>query len=101
MFQGAEHALRALGGVPGGARNVPKPHRYGRFVWVRSCEAGFFKPAVQIGGVVEAGGTLGTINDFFGRTIETITAGAAGRVLFLIVSAAVKANGLICGIGAD
>lgn len=101
MFQGVENALRTLGVVPGGVRAVPNPHRYRRFVWVRSREAGFFKPAVKIGGTIEAGGTLGTIGDFFGRTAETIRAEVGGRLLFLIVSAAVKANGLICGIAAD
>ena len=66
MFNGAENALRALGVMPGGARAVPKPHRYARFVWMRSHEAGFFSPAVKIGGFVAAGGTIGTIGDFFG-----------------------------------
>jgi predicted deacylase len=101
MFLGAENALRVLGVVPGGARLVRKAHRYGRFVWVRSREAGFFKAAVQVGDTVAAGATLGTIGDFHGRTLETVTAEAAGRVLFLVVSAAIKASGLICGIGAE
>jgi predicted deacylase len=101
MFFGLENALRAAGVLPGGARAVEKPHRYGRFVWVRSGHAGFFKPAVQVGDSVAAGGPLGTISDFFGRTLETITADAAGRVLFLVISAAVKKAGLICGIGAE
>ena len=101
MFNGAENALRAIGVIPGGARSVPKPHRYARFVWMRSRAAGFFKPAVQVGDSVTAGAPVGTISDFFGRTLETISAEAAGRVLFLVISAAVKANGLICGIGAD
>ena len=101
MLAGAENVLRLLGVLPGGARAVPKPHRYGRFVWVRSRDAGFFRAAVQVGDEVAAGATLGTINDFYGRTLETVTAQAAGRVLFLVVSAAIKASGLICGIGAD
>jgi predicted deacylase len=101
MLFGAENALRVLGALPGGARDVAKPHRYGRFVWVRSRAAGFFKPAVQVGDAVVAGDTLGSIGDFYGRTLETITAEADGRVLFLVVSAAMKANGLICGIGAE
>jgi predicted deacylase len=101
MFSGAENALRALGVVPGGARSVAKPHRYARFVWMRSREAGFFRPAVKVGDTVATGAPIGTIIDFFGHTRATISAEAAGRVLFMIVSAAIKANGLICGIGAD
>jgi predicted deacylase len=87
--------------LQGGARAVEKPHCYSRFVWVRSGHAGFFKPAVRVGDTVAAGGALGTIGDFFGRTLETVTADAAGRVLFLVISAAIKQAGLICGIGAD
>ena len=101
MFEGAENALRALGVIPGGVREVPKPHRYARFVWIRSQEAGFFRPAVKVGDMVAAGAPIGTLVDFFGQTRETIKAEAGGRMLFMLVSAAIKANGLICGIGAD
>jgi predicted deacylase len=101
MLAGTENALRALGVLPGGARPVAQPHRYGRFVWVRAGAAGFFKPAVQVGDTVAPGAALGTINDFYGRVVETVAAEAAGRVLFLVVSAAIKANGLICGIGTE
>ena len=97
---GAENALRS----PGRCRRHPPAAEaafYRRFVWIRSVDAGFFKPAVQVGDTVAAGATMGTINDFHGRTLETVTADAAGRVLFLVVSAAVKGSGLICGIGAD
>jgi hypothetical protein len=101
MLAGAANCLRSLGVLPGGAREVPKPHVFGRFAWVRSVRAGFFKPAVQVGEMVEEGAALGTIGDFFGRTLETVVAESSGRVLFLVVSAAVKASGLICGIGTD
>jgi uncharacterized protein len=101
MAAGAENALRALGVLPGGARPTPPSHLYGRFVWVRSRTAGFFRTELRVGDDVAAGAPLGTIVDFHGRVLEAVTAEAAGRVLFLVVSAAVKANGLICGIGAD
>jgi predicted deacylase len=100
MLAGTENALRAVGVLPGGVRPMPAPTRYGRFVWVRTALAGFFKPSVRVGDVVAEGAMLGTIGDFFGRTVETVVAASAGRVLFLTISAAVKADGLICGIGA-
>lgn len=101
MLNGARNVLRSLGVLPGGARNTPPPRQFGRFVWVRSREAGFFKPRCTVGEELAEGAVLGTINDFFGRTIEEITTNAAGVVLFLIVSAAVAKGGLICGIGSD
>ncbi len=100
MLGGAENVLRALGVLPGGARKMPPPHQFDRFVWVRSREAGFFKPRCKVGDELAAGAVLGTINDFFGRTIEEITTDTAGQVLFLVVSAAIGKAGLICGIGA-
>lgn len=101
MLAGTENVLRLLGALPGSARPMPTPRRYGRFVWIRSRHAGFFKPRVRVGDDVTAGDTLGVIHDFFGATVETIVAEATGRVLFLIISAAVGSPGLICAIGTD
>lgn len=101
MLDGANNVLRALGVLPGGVRNTPPPRRFGRFVWVRAREAGFFKPRRKVGDELAAGAVLGTISDFFGRTIEEITTDTAGQVLFLVVSAAIGKGGLICGIGAE
>jgi predicted deacylase len=99
LRDGARNVLRALGVVEGPVRDTPPPQVFERFVWVRTEAAGFFKAAVQVGDVVEAGAVLGTLGDFFGRTTETVTAPSAGRILFLVISPAMTRNGLICGIG--
>lgn len=99
MHQGTRNVLRQLGVLPGGAPAVAKPHRYGRFVWVRTANAGFFRTAVSVGDDVTLGQSLGTIVDFFGAIIEDVKAEADGRILFLVISAAVARQGLICGIG--
>lgn len=101
MLAGAKSVLRSLGVLPGGARPVTAPTKYGRFVWIRSRHAGFFKPRIKVGDDVAAGDLIGTVGDFFGATVEEITAEAAGRVLFLVVSAAVGSPGLICAIGTE
>jgi predicted deacylase len=99
MLSGAENVLRVLSVLPGGARTMPSPRQFDRFVWIRSQEAGFFKRCVRVGDEVTAGAGLGTISDFFGRTVEEITTDRAGQILFLVVSAAIAQAGLICGIG--
>jgi predicted deacylase len=101
MLAGVENALRALGALAGQVRAVPAPHSYQRFVWVRSTSAGFFKSRFAVGDMVEAGAVLGTVGDFFGEVREEVTATVAGRILFLVISAAVGSPGLICGIGAS
>ena len=99
MLEGACNVLRRLRVLDGPVRNTPPPRRYGAFVWMRSAQAGFFKPSVRVGDDVTPGAVLGTIGDFFGRVVETVVAESAGRILFLVVSPALPREGLICGIG--
>ena len=100
MLRGARNVLRSLDALPGGVHSAPPPHQFDRFVWICSQEAGFFKPRCKVGDEVAAGVVLGTLSDFFGVTVEEVRSDTAGRVLFLVVSAAIGKTGLICGIGA-
>ena len=100
LIAGARNSLHHLGLLAGPARTMPSPHVYESFVWIRSQGAGFFRPEVAVGDTVEAGARLGTVCDFFGATREEITSPVAGRILFLVVSAALSEAGLICGVGA-
>ncbi len=59
MLGGLENVLRSLEVIPGTLRNLPPPRRFGRFAWVRTCEAGFFRPAIKVGDEVAAGQNLG------------------------------------------
>ncbi len=99
MRAGAETVLRSLGSLDGPAQTHPPPRLFSAFVWLRSRAAGFFKPQVAVGEEVAAGRVLGTIGDFFGRTVETIVSPVSGQLLFLVVSPAIAGQGLICGIG--
>jgi len=68
---------------------------------VRTQQAGFFRHAVKVGDELAAGQTLGQLVDFFGRTVEAVTAPEKGQVLFMVVSPAIARNGLVCGIGVE
>ena len=100
MVAGAQNVLRSLGVLTGPVRNTPPPRLFEAFLWLRARKAGFFKPRVRVGDDVAAGEILGTVGDFFGRSVEEIVVPQAGQVLFLVVSPAISADGLICGIGA-
>jgi hypothetical protein len=101
MLEGVENVLRSLEVLDGPVRNVPPPRRFDRFSWVRSGEAGFFRPEVRVGDEIAAGRRLGVIVDFYGRAIEEVTSPDKGQILFMVVSAAIGRNGLICGVGVE
>lgn len=99
MATGVQNTLRGLGVLEGVPPDLVSPDRYSAFLWPRSRNAGFFRPSVAVGDSVSAAQTIGELNDFFNNRIETITAEASGRILFLVTSPAIEKNGLICGIG--
>lgn len=101
MLAGVENTLRLLGVLPGAVTPQAPQHRYGSFVWAFSKHAGFFKPRCKVGDEVREGDLLGIVGDFFGNTVEEIRAEASGRILFLTISAAVGAPGLLLAIGVD
>lgn len=59
---------------------------------VRSPVAGLFQPAVEPGYLVEEGGLLGTLIDFYGDPIQPITAPFAGVVNYVIGTPPVDKN---------
>jgi predicted deacylase len=101
MLGGLENVLRSLEVIEGPVRNVPPPRRFSRFAWVRSREAGFFRPVVKVGDEVAAGQKLGKLVDFYGRVLEDMAAPDKGQILFMVVSPAIGHNGLICGVGVE
>ena len=101
MLDGVENVLRSLAVLDGPVRNVLPPRRFDRFSWVRTREAGFFRPEVKVGDEIAAGGRLGVLVDFYGQPLEELTSPDNGQILFMVVSAAIGRAGLICGIGVE
>jgi predicted deacylase len=101
-IDGIENALRHLGMLPGDVRPPRADMRsVGRFVWLRSTDAGWWEPDVSAGDEVRAGSSLGTMRNLFGDVIERVEAPEDGVVLFLTTSPAAAADGLLLGLGAD
>ena len=99
---GIENALRHLRMLPGDVTPPREDMRsVGRFVWLRSTEAGWWEPDVRAGDEVRAGASLGRMRNLFGDEVERIQAPEDGVVLFLTTSPAVAADGLLLGLGVD
>jgi predicted deacylase len=98
LADGTRNALKQLGMLDG----EPEPPRstvLTRFEWLYGEPAGFWVAHRHTGNRVHSGEVLGEIRDLYGDTLQTIEAPADGVILFLTTSAAVKANGLLLGLG--
>lgn len=102
---GLDGVLRMLGMTDGGPQGEPggrEPARLGRFLWLRSRQAGWWEPAVQPGDTVASGQVIGTVTTLDGaRVLETVTAPTDCVVMFLTSSPAVAGDGLLIGLGAS
>jgi predicted deacylase len=58
-----------------------------------------YHPFIEVGEQVEEGQTIGELRDLFGETLQVLKAPAAGPVLFLVTSLAVKKGDPLIGIG--
>ncbi len=101
--RGLYRVLNLLGMARGNAfwEDDRPPAFFGRFLWLRSANAGWWEAAVQAGSHVGAGQLLGTVNNIDGSEVqEEVRAPADGTVLFLTTSPAVAGDGLLLGLGA-
>lgn len=98
LIAGSRRALQAAGNLPGDPES-PGTHFLDRFDWVYSHEAGFWISDARAGDEVRAGQRVGQILSLLGDPVETVEAPNDGVVIFRTTSAAVKANGLLLGLG--
>jgi len=81
----------------------PQPSRtptvIARNEWLRSPHEGIFLCRVKPGDNVSAGDSLGELVDLLGNHLMTVTAPAAGVILFTVTSPAIKKDGLLLAVG--
>jgi predicted deacylase len=101
-LSGIDGVLRYLKMLPGDA---PKPRADQRLVKglvsVTSSHDGWWESNVVVGDPVTAGMEIGVIEDLHGNELERITAPADGVFVFLTTSPAVRAGGLLGGLGTE
>jgi predicted deacylase len=78
---------------------VTPPRMLARNEWLRSEHEGIFLCRVQPGDMVAGGQTLGELVDVLGNPLATISAPAAGVILFTVTSPAIKKDGLLLAVG--
>ena len=98
LVNGTRRAMHAAGNLHGAA-TVPGTRYLEEFSWFYTTNEGFWIADVRAGDDIQAGQQVGRVLSLTGEVIETLIAPVAGVVLFLTTSAAVKAQGLLLGLG--
>ncbi len=99
--RGVAGVLRHLGMRDKGPLPLAAPLWITRNVVLRAGQTGMFLPVVDCGQTVEAGETLGTIVDFHGRRLESISAPFAGELLYVVRTPPITAGEPLAMIGAS
>lgn len=99
LTDGVRRVLAHLGMMAPVVSDAPPPTVLTRFDWLYSQNAGMFYPSVAVNDEVREDQEIGTVGSLFGETLETVVSPVTGRVLFLTINPAVRASGLLMGIG--
>jgi uncharacterized protein len=99
LVNGTLSTMRALKMLPGEPRPIENPVWLDKLVDVTAEWLGIFYPSVKRGTYVEAGMKLGTVTDFFGKTIAEPRAPVAGVILHVDAVPTVKKGDNIANIG--
>lgn len=97
--KGLLNVLRCTGNLNEAAGKQDSYDIYKEFIWMRSISEGLFYCDIKVGDIVNKGDKLGVVESVFGEHQETIRAEAAGKIMFLTTSPAMKKNGLLLAIG--
>jgi predicted deacylase len=99
LMDGVHRVMAHLGMSEATVPAAPPPTVLTAFEWLYTPQAGMFYPSVAVNDEVQAGQEIGSVGSLFGETLERIIAPVSGRILFLTINPAVRANGLLMGIG--
>jgi predicted deacylase len=99
LLRGCMGVMRHLGMLPGPATLVEHPVWIEKLVAIPSDQAGVFYPVVRRGTYVEAGMKVGSVTDYFGKTVAEIRAPAAGVVLYIRAVPSLKKGDTLADIG--
>jgi predicted deacylase len=99
LANGCLSVMRHLKMLPGTVTPVEHPVWIERVATLTSEHSGIFYPKVERGDYVEAGGKIGYVTDYLGRTILEPRSPATGVVLFVAALPSMKKGDTIANIG--
>lgn len=99
MYSGIVNVLRDLGFLTGDVRDEPEPRVIQDRFWLTADQQGIFFPGVGIGEEVSEGQHLGVVRDYFGETLQDVTAPADSTVMNMNVGMPVKKGGFLLWLG--
>src|SRR6266436_2605067 len=99
LVNGTLSTMRALKMLPGQPHPIENPVWLEKVVDVLADQLGIFYPLVKRGTYVEVGVKLGTVTDFFGKTISEPRAPVAGVILHVNAVPTLKKGDNIANIG--
>jgi predicted deacylase len=99
LVDGTLSVMRYLKMLPGAAAVVEHPVWIGKIDTVVGDQPGIFYPLVQRGTYAAQGMKVGYITDYFGRTVQEVTAPAAGVVLYVCGVPSMKKGDTVANIG--
>jgi predicted deacylase len=95
LIGGTLSVMRHLKMLPGAPAPVENPVWIGALHGVTAAEGGLFRPLVERGSFVSKGMKIGSVTDFFGKTLFEAVAPEAGVVLYIrAIPSAVKGETL-------
>lgn len=100
LVVGVDRVMRHYGLLDGGKPEPVETIVLQDFIWLRSAHTGFWYPSINVGDDVQKDQLLGKITDVWGNTLQTVTATATGRVLFLVSSLSINNGDPLLAIGA-
>ena len=99
LVRGCLSVMRLLKMLPGAPNPIEHPVWIENVRSVASEQSGIFYPLVVRGQYVEQGMKIGTVTDFFGKTIFEARAPASGIVLYICAVPSMKKGDTIANIG--
>lgn len=100
-FTVARNTMVFLDMLEGEPAEHPEPIIYETLKSAKSTTTGFFQPAVVIGDKVQQGQEVGTVLDYFGNRVETITAPISGTVMMVNQTPPIKSAESVVTIGVE
>ena len=97
----AKNAMYFLKMLPEKPKPHPEPIIYETINYPKSSTTGFFKASVVIGEKVSTGQEIGTVTDYFGNLVETLTSPVDGTVMMVNQMPAIKDDQSVMAIGVE